>query len=212
MTDPAERIIGLYDDKAEGWIADRGSALGGPGKSIDEVAALKRFAAALPRGATVLDVGCGSGWPWSAALLDRGFRVTGIDAARRLIEHASETLPEGDWVVDDMRTMDLGRTFDGLLIWYSLFHLTPGDQNRALDRVLAHARPDSVLMMTILAGAGVSIGTWRGEPLYHASLGASVYTDILARAGFTRVGTHSAMMSGKAGAWMFRRRSETTAP
>lgn len=80
MTDPADRIIGPYDDKAEGWIADRGPALGGSGKSIDEAEALERFAAALPKGGTVLDVGCGSGWPWGAALLDRGFHVTGIDA------------------------------------------------------------------------------------------------------------------------------------
>jgi 2-polyprenyl-3-methyl-5-hydroxy-6-metoxy-1,4-benzoquinol methylase len=61
MTDPADRILGLYDDKAEGWIADRGLALGGSGKSIDELEALERFCAALPPGAAVLDVGCGSG-------------------------------------------------------------------------------------------------------------------------------------------------------
>jgi hypothetical protein len=48
MTDPADRIIGLYSDKAEGWIADRGPALGGSGKTIDAVVALERFAAALP--------------------------------------------------------------------------------------------------------------------------------------------------------------------
>lgn len=210
MTDPADRIIGLYDDKAEGWIADRGPALGGSGKSIDEVEALDRFAAALPKGGTVLDVGCGSGWPWGAALLDRGFRVTGIDAAPRLIDHAAQSLPQGEWVVDDMRTLDLGRTFDGLLIWYSLFHLTPDDQSRAIERILAHAHASSVLMMTIHAEAGVSIGTWRGEPLYHASLGAPVFLDTLAKAGFSQVRAESRTMSEHASAWMFRRRSETS--
>ena len=209
MTDPADRIIGLYDDKAEGWIADRGPALGASGKSIDEAEALERFAAALPKGGAVLDVGCGSGWPWGAALLDRGFRVTGIDAAPSLIDHAAQTLPDGEWVVDDMRTLDLGRTFDGLLIWYSLFHLTPDDQSRAMERILAHAHASSVLMMTIHAEAGVSIGTWRGEPLYHASLGAQVFVDTLAMAGFAQVGAVAGAASERAGAWMFRRRSET---
>ncbi|MCA3701294.1 class I SAM-dependent methyltransferase [Brevundimonas sp.] len=207
MTDPADRTIGLYDDKAEGWIADRGPALGGSGKSIDEVEALERFAAALPKGGTVLDVGCGSGWPWGAALLDRGFRVTGIDAAPRLVDHAAQTLPDGEWVVDDMRSVDLGRTFEGLLIWPSMFHLTLGDQSRAIERILAHSYASSVLMMTIPAEASVSIGAWSGEPLFHASLGAPLYMDTLAKAGFTQVQLDSGTTSERASAWMFRRRS-----
>lgn len=185
MTDPAGRIVSLYDEQAEGWIADRGRALGGPGKSLDEVSAVERFVAALPAGARVLDVGCGSGWPIGAALLERGVRLTGIDASPRLIAHARETLPAGDWRVDDMRTFDLGRAFEGIVVWHSLFHLTPEDQQMALARILAHAAATSVLLLTEGGEAGVSVGRWRGEPLYHASLGADRYRGILQAAGFT---------------------------
>lgn len=186
MSDPAHCIIGLYDDKADGWIADRGRALGRGGRVLNEAAALERFAGALPPGGAVLDVGCGSGWPWGSALLDKGFRVMGVDASPRLIAHAAETLPKGEWIVSDMRTFDLGRTFDGLLVWYSLFHLTPEDQRKALARILAHAAPNSALLMNAGSGeAGVSIGEWRGEPLYHASLAAPEYDAILDRAGFS---------------------------
>jgi SAM-dependent methyltransferase len=204
MTDPADRILGLYDDKAEGWIADRGLALGGSGKSIDELEALERFCAALPPGAAVLDVGCGSGWPWGAALIDRGCRVTGLNASPRLIAHAARTLPEGHWAVGDMRDLDLGRTFDGLLVWHSLFHLTPEDQRRALDRILAHAAPSASLMMTVPVEAAVQIGEWRGEALYHASLGGPVYEAILADAGFIRDPADEHAPSARAGAWLFR--------
>lgn len=184
MTDPAERIVGLYDEQAEGWIADRGRALGGPGKSLDEVAAVDRFVAALPPGASVLDVGCGSGWPIGAALLERGVRLTGVDASPRLIKHARETLPAADWRVDDMRTFDLGQVFDGIVVWHSLFHLTPEDQHLALERIVSHAAATSILLLTEGGEPGVSLGRWRGEPLYHASLGASAYRSILKAAGF----------------------------
>jgi SAM-dependent methyltransferase len=184
MSDPADRIIGLYDDRAGDWIADRGRTLGGPEETLDEVAALEAFVEALPPGARILDVGCGSGWPWGAALLGRGFRVTGVDTSPRLIAHAATSLPHGEWVVGDMRTFDLGRTFDGLIVWYSLFHLRPDDQRIALDRILAHAAPACTLMMTAGWGEGVCIGAWRGEPLYHASLPPDVETVALAAAGF----------------------------
>ncbi len=212
MTDPADRIIGLYDDKAEGWIADRGLALGGPGKSIDEIEALNRFASALAPGASVLDVGCGSGWPWGAALIERGFRVTGIDASPRLIAHARDTLPDGDWIVGDMRHLDLGRTFDGLLIWYSLFHLRPEDQEAALVQILAHAGPCAIVMMTPGHEAGVAVGAWRGEPLYHASLGDRAYTTILASAGLERVDGPAEGLGPGSAAWVFRRRTGNPEP
>jgi trans-aconitate methyltransferase len=133
--------------------------------------------------------------------------VTGIDAATRLVDHAAQTLPDGEWVVDDMRSVDLGRTFEGLLIWPSLFHLTPGDQSRAIERILAHSSASSILMMTIPAEASVSIRAWSGEPLFHASLGATLYMDTLAKAGFTQVQLDSGTTSERASAWMFRRRS-----
>ncbi|MEQ7153803.1 class I SAM-dependent methyltransferase [Brevundimonas aurifodinae] len=184
MTDPAGRVVCLYDEQAEGWIADRGRALGGPGKSLDEVAALDRFVAALPVGARVLDVGCGSGWPMGAALLERGLHLTGVDASPRLIAHAARTLPTGEWIVGDMRTFDLGRVFDGVLVWHSLFHLNPGDQRVALGRILDHAAATSTVLLTEGGEAGVSLGQWRGERLYHASLGAAAYQAILGAAGF----------------------------
>jgi SAM-dependent methyltransferase len=208
MTDPAGRIIGLYDDEAEGWIADRGSALGGPGKSIDEVEALERFAAALPPGAAVLDIGCGSGRPWGAALIEKGFRLTGLDASPRLIAHAARTLPQGEWIVGDMRRFDLGRTFDGLLVWYSLFHLTPDDQRAALSRLSAHARASAVLMTTPCGPAGVQIGAWRGQPLYHASLGQAAHDDILRAAGFRHVEAPDGPDPADARGRLFRRGPE----
>jgi hypothetical protein len=79
---------------------------------------------------------------------------------------------------------DLGRTFEGILIWYSLFHLTPADQRLALERILAHAAPRCVLMMTAAGPEGVCVGEWRGEPLYHAALAPSHYDQALAGASF----------------------------
>lgn len=201
----AERIVGLYDDKAEGWIADRRRTLGQGGRGVGEAGWLDRFAAAVPPGGAVLDVGCGSGWPIAAALLGQGFRVTGVDSSPRLIAHARETLPAGDWRVGDMRDLDLDQRFDGLLAWHSLFHLTADDQRRALPRILAHGAERAAVMFSSGPGAGVAMGEWRGEPLHHASLDPGEYAGILADAGYVPDAFDTAEFDGAGRIWLARR-------
>jgi SAM-dependent methyltransferase len=199
MSDPAaERIVGLYSDKAEGWIADRGRELfRGPG-GPDEAAWLDRFTADFPPGAAILDVGCGSGWPLGAELLRRGFVVTGVDGSPGLIAHARETLPAGRWIVGDMRALDLPGAFVGVLAWHSLFHLTPDDQRAVLPRLSAFVAPAGRLMFTAGPAHGELVGEWRGEPLYHGSLDPAEYRALLETAGL-------AVEAHEGGVWLARR-------
>ncbi|HYE27958.1 MAG TPA: class I SAM-dependent methyltransferase [Allosphingosinicella sp.] len=173
-----ERIIGLYEENAGAWDALRG------GEPRLERKWLERFAARLPPGAAVLDTGCGSGQPVARWLIGRGFDVTGIDSSPSLIALCRRRFPAQSWHVGDMRRLELGERFDGLIAWHSLFHLAPDDQRPMFARFAAHARPGAILMFTTGWGEGVRIGEWQGEPLYHASLDAAEYRRLLAASGF----------------------------
>jgi hypothetical protein len=100
---------------------------------------------------------------------------------------ARERFPEAEWIVGDMRALDLGRRFDGVLAWHSLFHLSPDDQRPMFVRFAAHAAPGAPLMFTTGPEHGEAIGQWMGEPLYHSSLAPEDYEVLLAQNGFTRV-------------------------
>jgi SAM-dependent methyltransferase len=207
MPDPsATRVVGLYADRAADWIADRRRTPGEDGPGLSEAGWLDRFMAALPPGGSVLDAGCGSGWPMAAALIGRGFRVTGVDASPGLIAHAAETLPEGEWRLGDMRTLDLApRRFDGLMAWHSLFHLTPDDQRTALPRILSHAAPACVFLTSTGPAEGEVVGDWRGEPLYHGSLAPEDYRALFAAAGFVPDPVDPAEQDGHGLRWLARR-------
>ena len=58
----------------------------------------------IPHGAEILDLCCGFG-RHTIALAERGYRVTGLDYSRRLIDHAREynTHPNATYVVGDIR-------------------------------------------------------------------------------------------------------------
>ncbi len=200
MTDPAAAaadIVDLYDRRSEDWIADRGRTLTGHDRLW-----LDRFAAALSPGDTILDVGCGSGRPIAASLLDAGFQVTGVDSSARLVAHAARDLPGGRFLHADMRTLDLGGAFTGILAWHSLFHLSPDDQRRTLPRLLTHAGPRATVLFSSGPALGHVLGDWRGEPLYHGSLDPTEYHAGLTAAGF-RV-WHDVQADG-GGAWLAHR-------
>lgn len=117
---PEERIVGLYEENAAAFDAQRS-------RDLFEQPWLDRFAALLPEGGTILDVGCGMAEPVAAYLIGRGFRITGIDSSRAMIAMCRARFPHQEWIVDDMRALALGRTFDRVLAWYSSFHLTRDD-------------------------------------------------------------------------------------
>lgn len=177
MSSPAERIIGLYERHAPAWDAARGRALA-------EKAWLDRFTALLAPGAEVLDLGCGSGEPIAAYLLEQGFRVTGVDSAPTLISICRERFPDGEWLVADMRTVSLGRPFGGVVAWDSFFHLGYNDQRRMFAVFREHAAPGAALLFTSGPAHGEAMGEFGGEPLYHASLDPAEYRGLLASHGF----------------------------
>lgn len=182
MTSPQERIVGLYERHARAWVADRQRG------AFLERSWLERFVRLLPRGAAVLDIGCGAGTPIGSYLLDAGCRVTGIDSSPTMIElcrarHANFEA-QSEWLVADMRSLALGRAFQGIVAWDSFFHLARDDQRRMFAIFRSHAAERAPLLFTSGPGDGEAIGSYAGEPLYHASLAAGEYRSLLHDHGF----------------------------
>lgn len=145
---------------------------------------LDRFIGLLPPRPTVLDVGCGSGEPIGCYLVAQGCDVTGVDSAPEMIALCKARLPGQAWRVADMRSLSLGQVFDGIVAWDSFFHLCPDDQRCMFPIFRAHAAPRAALIFTSGPDGGVAMGTFEGEPLYHASLNRTEYRALLAENGF----------------------------
>lgn len=177
-TDPsAEAIIGLYQRVTPRFDAQRS-------RTLFEKAWLDRFLALLPPAPQVLDLGCGMGEPIAAHLIDAGCRITGVDSAPQMLALARARFPAHQWVEADMRGLDLGQRFDGILAWNSFFHLSRDDQRRMFPSFAAHAAPGAPLMFTCGPDNGEALGEMAGEPLYHASLARDEYEALMAASGF----------------------------
>jgi cyclopropane fatty-acyl-phospholipid synthase-like methyltransferase len=132
----------------------------------------------------VLDIGCGSGQPIGRYLIECGFVVVGVDSSPTLILKCRSRLPNAEWVVAEMRALSMNRTFDGLIAWNSFFHLSHQDQRVMFSVFRKHAADGAPLLFTTGTEHGEAIGSFEGEPLYHASLSPAGYRELLEGQGF----------------------------
>jgi hypothetical protein len=137
-----------------------------------------------------------------------GLRITGVDTSPTLISLCRERMPDQKWIVADMRSVSLGARFDGILAWDSFFHLKPDDQRRMFEVFAEHSADPAVLMFNGGPTYGEAVGSYRGDPLYHASLGPAEYEAQLDRIGFEIV-AHAIedRSAGGRTAWLARSRS-----
>lgn len=96
-----------------------------------------RWAASLD--GQLIDAGCGPGH-WTDFLYQRGASVQGIDLVPEFIESARVRFPEVPFRVASFRNLDVpAGSLHGVLAWYSLIHVPPGELSsvlREISRVL----------------------------------------------------------------------------
>jgi SAM-dependent methyltransferase len=178
MSNLADNIIDLYERNALHWDAARRAF------PLCENVWLDHFCSRISPGGAILDVGCGGGEPIARYLIEHGFEVTGVDSSATMISMCQHRFPKCSWLVGDMRTMALGKTFQGVVAWDSFFHLAHDDQRRMFPIFRKHLGSGGALLFTSGTDHGEAIGSYEGKPLYHASLSEAEYRSLLSLNGF----------------------------
>jgi len=102
---------------------------------------------ARPGATTLLDVACGTGA--LLAELKRWYSVEGVDVSREMLAVARRRLPGIPLVEADMRTFDLGSTFDAVTCLFSSIGYVTEEVElaAAIGRLAAHVAPGGVLIL-----------------------------------------------------------------
>ncbi|MFB2772382.1 class I SAM-dependent methyltransferase [Pelatocladus sp. BLCC-F211] len=103
----------------------------------------------LPVGAHILELGCGCGH-LAQQLNLRGYKVTGIDASKGLLNYARNNAPESEFILSDIRQFDLPPIFDAVLA-NDVFHFIQNnkDLTMAFKNVYAALRDNGVFVFNI---------------------------------------------------------------
>jgi SAM-dependent methyltransferase len=153
-------------------------------KVLFEKVWLDRLLELVPDNGSILDVGCGAAEPIAAYFIDQGRLVTGVDASAAMLEISRTRYPDLHWWHQDMRTLTIDQTFDGVVAWNSFFHLTQDEQRAVLPALADRVSPGGALMVTVGDKDGEVTGRVGDDTVYHSSLDAEEYRSILNSLGF----------------------------
>jgi len=109
---------------------------------------------------TVLDLGCGTG-NYLIPLAQRGYRMTGVDRSEDMLAAAQEKANRHGLAVNlhhgDVRTVDLGRTFDTVVMMFAVlgYQTKNADVAAALLAARRHLKPSGLLVFDIWYGPAV---------------------------------------------------------
>lgn len=167
-----------YDKAAEAYLQER--------NQFESDHYLDVLAPLLKPRAAVLDLGCGAGMPVDRYLVDRGFRVTGLDISEKQVELARAHVPEAIFAVADMLGLRAGEyQVDAVVSFYAIFHL-PRESHGSLFRTIkTFLGPGGYLLVTMGASEWEGAESdFYGVTMWWSHYGPDENRAIIRRAGF----------------------------
>ena len=144
----------------------------------DMSATQEKFLSLLPKGAHILDLGCGSGRD-SLCFLQQGFQVTAVDGSEELAKFAGELIGQ-EVVVADFKDLVLPKaSFDAIWASASLLHVHSEALPGILAKVIDLAKPGAIFYMSF------KYGDYEGERggRYYTDLNEERFAEFLLKSG-----------------------------
>ena len=150
---------------------------------------VRKWAQSLPRGSSVIDLGCGPGFPLTVALVEEGLQVFGVDAAPSLVAAFQRNLPGIPIICESvLESRCFDRTFDAVLSIGLMFLLKAEEQHRLIRRFAEILVPGGRLLFTSTVKPAVWNDAMTG--LESISLGADEYKALLGTSDISVVGEY----------------------
>lgn len=151
----------------------------------EDVQLLQELVERLPKGANILDAGCGAGVP-VARYLSQFFNVTGVDFAEKQIRLARQLVPEARFLCQDITQLTLAEnSFDAVCSYYAIIHI-PRREHQALLLNFQRMLKPSGLMLLCLGADDLEkdFHEYHGARMYWSHYDAETNLNMVKESGF----------------------------
>ncbi|KAF1344298.1 methyltransferase type 11 [Delphinella strobiligena] len=142
--DPRTIVQGAYDNISN-WYLDWVKHQDSPRERYT-----KKLLDNLSTSPSILELGCGPGVPILRMLLDRGAEVVANDISAKQLELAKARCPEASFVAGDMAALSFEPgSLDGVVCFFTIFHLPRAEQKDLLFKVYAWLKPGGMFVCNL---------------------------------------------------------------
>lgn len=174
-------------DQSNGYESVAAEFLAGRGRASSTAVGTRQvrdWARTLPPGATVIDLGCGTGLPITKVLVEEKLNVYAVDASPSLVAAFRQNLPEVPVACESvLESPFFNRTFDAALAWGLMFLLQPEEQQHLIQSVADVLSPGGRFLFTSSTGTEPLVWNDAMTGLESRSLGVAGYRKLLSEVG-----------------------------
>jgi len=133
----------------------------------------------------LLDLGCGTGDPIAKHIVQKGFRVVGIDASEKMLEIARKEVPEAQFIRDNMVEVQLPGGFAAAIAWDSIFHVERKYHSSIFNKLAKSLEPAGRLLLSVGASGADSFSSEMfGHTFFYSGHEPEVARKLLEAEGF----------------------------
>jgi SAM-dependent methyltransferase len=141
----------------------------------------------LSSNATILDLGCGSGYPYDAYFSNAGFDLTGVDFSSKQIEIAKQKNPNGTYITGDITSFEPENKVSLVLALFSILHVPRNEHATLFEKIYNYLENDGLFLLTLSnkEPAEVIEREFTGHTMLWSYFDSDSYLEMLEKAGFT---------------------------
>jgi len=140
----------------------------------------------LPKGATILELGCGAGMPMTKRLTGH-FRMVGLDISKEQLSLAVKNVSKAEFILADMTRLPFAEgQFDAVAAFYCITHVPREEHIGLLNEIRRVLKPGGLLVVTMgrRDTPGYVEPDWLGAPMFFSHYDGETNTRLVKEAGF----------------------------
>lgn len=135
----------------------------------------------------ILDLGCGAAKTYDKYMVKCGCHLTGVDFSEKQISLARKNCPKGKFLCMDMLQYNFSDKFDGVVMFYSLFHIYRDYHSLILKRIYNSLYAKGKVLLNIRKEDSGNIKEKKdfcGFPMYWSNFSSSHFFNLARKVGF----------------------------